>query len=533
MKVAKILSLFIFILLFLYPAEVHKWSALLFFLIPVFFFIRNEIKIPKPSILLAFFLVTFLLLSLLNRLTYFSLVYLSYTVILISFFIFAFQLEKVEILKLTVLASLPAIFYGYYQKFFLFQDYLSNFNEKLKGFPHLAGSRIIERLKEGRVFSLFPLPTSFCFFLSIIFLFSIGIAFSQNKLKKKIFYLSIALLSLILMIFTKSFGGILGLSGGFFLFLFITGKKDLKILLILLIISIAIISTIFYLRFDTLSTKNPLTLRLSNWKIALRVISEHPLFGVGFGNFPSFSLPFAKERFEATKYAHNFFLHFFAEGGIFCIIFLLAVLFEWFDKVSKNISSTPLEASVWGALFSIFLYNFIDIGIFFESFGFLTMLIFSFLLKGENFLRIQGGKKLLFALSLFAILLFPSWTYLTEELLQRANLSFGENLAYSERILLLTKKINPFNPKVYSYLSFVESKKGNLLLSLEYLDRSISLYPYSHSLYYERSIILLKMRRHLEAYFFLKEAENMNPSFIPYRNERKDLEDFLFRGRND
>lgn len=533
MKIAKILPLLIFILLFLYPAEVHKWSALFFFLIPAFFLIRNEIKIPRPSILLVFFLITFLLSSLLNRLTYFSLFYLSSTVLLISFFIFTFQLQKIDILKFTVFSSLPAIFYGYYQKFFLFQGYLSNFNEKLKGFPHLAGSRIAERLKEGRVFSLFPLPTSFCFFLSIIFFFSIGIALSEDKLKKKIFYVSIALLSLILMTFTKSFGGILGLSGGFFLFLFIIGKKDLKILLIFLIFSIAIISIIFYLRFDTLSTKNPLTLRLSNWKIALRVISGHPLFGVGFGNFPSFSLSFAKEKSEATKYAHNFFLQFFAEGGILCFILLIAVLFEWFGKVSRNISDTPLEASVWGALFSIFLYNFIDIGIFFESFGFLTMLIFSFLLKGENFLKIQGRKKLLFTLCFFAILLFPSWTYLTEELLQKANLSFGENLPYSERILVLAKKINPFNPRVYSYLSFIESKKRNLQLSLEYIDRAISLYPYSHSLYYEKSVILLKMRRYIEAYFFLKEAEKLNPSFIPYRDEIKDLESFLFKGRND
>ncbi|GEM_PF-3287728 len=533
MKISKILPLFILILLFLYPTEVHKWSVLLFSLIPLFFLKEKEIKIPKLNLLLFLFFTTLISSLLLNRFTYFSLLPLSSIVLLTSFYIFTLQIEKIDLLKFTVFASLPSIFYGYYQKFFLFKSYLTNLENRVKGNPTLTDLRMMERLKEGRVFSLFPLPTSFCFFLSIIFLFSIGIALSEKRIRGKIFYFSIALLSLILMIFTKSFGGILGLSGGFFIFLFIIGRKDLKILLILLIISIAIMSTIFYLRFETLSTKNPLTLRISNWKIALRVISEHPLFGVGFGNYTSFSLPLAKERSEATKYAHNFFLQFFAEGGIFCFIFLIFLLFGWFKEVLKSISISAMDASVGGAIFSILLYNFIDIGIFFETFGFLTMLIFSFFAKEESIIRIQGRKKLLFTLFLFAILFFPFWTYLTEEFLQRANLNFGEDISYSEKILVLAKKINPFNPKVYSYLSFIESKKGNISLSLDYIDKSISLYPYSHSLYHEKSIILLKMRRYLEAYFSLREAEKLNPSFIPYRDERKNLEDFLFRSRND
>lgn len=527
-----LLSLSLLILIFLYPLEIHSWSIIFFFVIPFIFLTKKEISIPKPSVLLSFFLITLILESLLNRFTYFSLIPLSYGVLLMVFYTFTLQIERLNLLKFTVFASLPAIFYGFYQKFFLFSGYLRK-TEELKGLPFLMKARLVERLKEGRVFSLFSLPTSFCFFLSVISLISLGLALRERKKKEKIFYFSISILSSILMIFTKSFGGILGLSGGFFIFLFLMGRRDFRILMIALIISIAVISTIFYLRVDTLSTKNPLTLRISNWKIAIKVISEHFLFGVGLNNYTSFSLPFARERAEATKYAHNFFLQFFAETGVLCFVLLLLVLFQWLYKVLKEIGEDPLEASVWGGLFSLLLYNLIDIGVYFESFGFLTAILLSSVNRNfENFI-IQNRKKFFFTLIFFILLLFPLWTYVTEEFIDVANMSIGNDILYAEKNLKLAKKINPFNPKVYSYLSFIESEKGDLQLSLEYIEKSNSLYPYSHSLHFERAKILLKMGRYLEAYFSLREAEKLNPAFIPYRDERKKLEDFLFRGKND
>lgn len=524
----EIFFLSIFILLFTFPLEVHRWSIIFFFIIPIFFLFKKEIKVPKPSSLTSFFLLTLFLSALLNRFTYLSLLPLSYIIILISFYIFAIQMEKENLLKFTLFSSLPAIFYGFYQKFFLFSGYL-NTVENLNNIPFLLKARMVERLKEGRVFSLSPLPTSFCFYLSIISILSLGIGFIERKKFKKILYFSLSSLSLILMIFTKSFGGIVGLFGGLFIFLFIIGEKDLKIFIVLLIISISIISMIFSLRLDTLSTKNPLTLRISNWKIAIKVISEHPIFGVGLNNYTSFSLPLAKERSEATKYVHNFFLQFFAEGGIFSFTLLILVLFDWFSKFSKRISSTPLEASVLGALFSILFFNLIDIGIFFESFGFLTIIIFSFFEGREGCLKIEGRKLFLFTFLFILFLIFPLWTYFTEELIQSANLNMGRDISLAEKKLILAKKINPFHPKIYSYLSFIESKKGNLPLSLQYIEKSISLYPFSHSFYFEKGRILLRMGRYIEAYISIREAEKLNPTFVPYRDERKKIEDLIFR----
>lgn len=530
MKVFQLISFLIWVLIFLYPLEIHPWGVLFFFIIPFLFTIKKEIYYQKPSKLFTFFIIVFLAEALLNRFSYFSLLTLSYGALLLIFYTFTLQIEKTELLKFTIIASLPAILYGFYQKFFLFSKYLME-AENLKDFSPLIKVRMVERLKEGRVFSLFPLPTSFCFFLSVISLISFGLALWERGKKEKIFYFSLTALSAVLMIFTKSFGGIVGLSGGFFIFLFLIGKRDLRILIILLIISIAIISTIFYLRLDTFSTKNPLILRISNWKLALKIISEHPFFGVGLNNYSSFALSLAKERAEATKYAHNFFLQFLAETGIFCFVLFLLTFSWWFYRALKTISDTPLEASVWGALFSLFLYNLIDIGIFFESFGFLTMILLSFINRKFDFSIIKGEKKILFSFILFIPLLFPLWTYFTEEFIDRANLTLGNDILYAEKNLKLAERINPFNPKVYSYLSFIESEKGNLPLSLKHIERSISLYPYSHSLHFERSKILLKMGRYLEAYFSLREAERLNPTFIPYREERKKLEDFLFRAR--
>ncbi len=425
---------------------------------------------------------------------------------------------------------MPSIIYGFYQKILLFSSDNLIPKEALKGLSFLTQARIIERLKEERVFSFFPLPTSFCSFLSVISLISIGLGIYSKDLKTKFFYFIVSFLSLILMVFTKSFGGIAGFFAGFFLFLFIMGKKDIKILIILAIIAISIISVVIYLRLDTLTTKNPVTLRLLNWNLALKVISFHPFFGVGLNNYLSFSLSLAKERVESSRYAHNFFLQFTAETGVLCTILLLILLINWTLSRVKDIKNEPVEASLWGAFVSILFYNMVDIGIYFESFGFLFLIIISSLSKREELLKeIKGRNVLLFSLLILCLLLFPIWTYFTEELIQSAGFELKDDISKAEKKLIFAMKINPFHPRIYSYLSFVESRKGNFPLSLEYLEKSISLYPFSHSLYFERGIILLKLGESFKAYLSFREAEKLNPSFISYKDEIKKLEDLIFK----
>ncbi|MGQ9619308.1 MAG: O-antigen ligase family protein [Candidatus Aminicenantia bacterium] len=359
----------------------------------------------------------------------------------------------------------------------------------------------------------------------------IGLGSAEKKFKLKIFYYSMTVLSLILMVFTKSFGGILGFLAGFFLLMFLIGKRDLRILLIILTISVSIFSTIVYLRIETLETKNPLTLRLLNWNLAMRVISQHPFFGVGLGNYPSFSLQLAKKRTEATKYAHSFFLQLTAETGILCALLLFIVIFEWFRKRVKLISIDYCEAGVWSAILSLLIYNLIDIGIYFESFGILTVILISYLSNRNDYFEIRRLGKIIFSSALTIMIIFSCWVYITEDLIQKVSFEMGGDLSLAERHLIFTRKINPFNPKIYSYHSFIESKKDHLGSALEYIEKSISLYPYSHSLYYERGVIYLKLGEPIKAYLSIREAEKFNPTFSPYMEERKKLEDFLFRRR--
>jgi len=67
--------------------------------------------------------------------------------------------------------------------------------------------------------------------------------------------------------------------------------------------------------------------RIFIWKETLRSIGKHPLLGVGIGNFPVI-LALSPETIKAGASAHNIYLNFFAEIGVFGFILFLLIILE-------------------------------------------------------------------------------------------------------------------------------------------------------------------------------------------------------------
>ncbi|MBN1869423.1 MAG: O-antigen ligase family protein [Candidatus Omnitrophica bacterium] len=76
--------------------------------------------------------------------------------------------------------------------------------------------------------------------------------------------------------------------------------------------------------------QNPVTQRIGYWITSAKMIKDHPLLGVGPGNFQTAALTYkAHPAMADAKFAHNIFLHYFAETGLlgFSGVLLLFIAF--------------------------------------------------------------------------------------------------------------------------------------------------------------------------------------------------------------
>lgn len=121
--------------------------------------------------------------------------------------------------------------------------------------------------------------------------------------------------------------------------------------------------------------------RVGIWKATLKSAVDHPLLGVGVGNFPSV-LKLNPSAIKAGASAHNIYLNFLAEMGIFGLLIFLLIIYEmgkraWAlfirhtDKTIKFFALNWLIYFIW-----ILWYSMTDVALFDER-PFLLFMIFA------------------------------------------------------------------------------------------------------------------------------------------------------------
>ncbi len=200
-----------------------------------------------------------------------------------------------------------------------------------------------------RTFGTFPDPHIFALYLNMLLPFSFLIWQKKKEQKSKFPLTSIIILLAALLSFTRAayFSLIFGL--GFIIL--VNWKKVTPTKKPLLLPILFTLLTFFFL------IPNPLTSRLissfnlqegSNqgrilmWQAAYQMTKEHPLLGVGLGNFSRILEP--NSNYRDPIYAHNLWLDFSAETGIFNALILLVVLLLPILRYLKN--KTPLGQAV-------------------------------------------------------------------------------------------------------------------------------------------------------------------------------------------
>lgn len=262
----------------------------------------------------------------------------------VSLFIIATSLsfsDKNRVILFIVSAAFVISLLAIYQYFFGFQ-HLSNYVTK-KG---ISDPFILDYISQKRPFYPFVTPNTLAGYLAMI----IPLTLIYRKRRWFIVPIFIALL------LTKSLGALLSLLLGLILYFYIQGRLDKK-RIILLSGLLMVICLIFTLRI--LSQKQhtqPIFstfMRLDYWQNTLKIISEHPLAGIGLGNF----------NLIRSRYAHNSYLQIWAEMGILGIIsflwLVIAILKFSLKKLKDSLHKFQI-ASLIAATVIFLIHNFVD-----------------------------------------------------------------------------------------------------------------------------------------------------------------------------
>ncbi len=310
-------------------------------------------------------------------------------VYLVSFDLFKKNLSKELVLKIILITSLIQSIIGIFQfllqfvigidpslkiwrlfsSFFLGETFSETVHQYSSWLVNLNGATTL------RAFGTFPDPHLFSLFISL----SLPISwyfFQKTKKRVYLFLRAIQLFAILSSFSRSSYLAVALLLIGFLLTKLINVVKNktfnyAHLLAILVLLTIVITPNPLSQRFN--SSFNPMEGsnqgRIEMWEKSLEIIQLHPWKGAGIGNFSYFIKPSSSLR--EPIYAHNLFLDFGAETGLFSLILLLLIFLSPLLTflINKKSNTTVLQIPVIlffvvFFIFSLFETPFYSISIF-------------------------------------------------------------------------------------------------------------------------------------------------------------------------
>lgn len=191
-------------------------------------------------------------------------------------------------------------------------------------------------------------PNDFSMFLLMVLPLSLSLLEnSRSKLVKGILVAIFAIL-ILSTFFTRSRGGSVGLATVLLILVFgglfqKPRKWALPITTIFIILLLLpFVPSEYWERMRTLTDFSDASIRarLEAWRLGLRMISQHPILGVGLGNFSKNVASLAPltpgVRIIRSGVAHNAYISIAAETGIITLSFFLLIIISSFKSLRKN-----------------------------------------------------------------------------------------------------------------------------------------------------------------------------------------------------
>ena len=285
--------------------------------------------------------------------------------------------QKKSLIKAIVIAAFIISIYSIYQYFWGYQHTIE-YLKKTNGDFLLNSSYAKDILIAKRVIGTFPSPSILGGYLTMVFFLSL--IYIQSR---RLSAVSCAVIIGIALILTKSMGAWLSLIACLIILFFISYNdlKGKKIILVISSISIlSILAFIIINRWERLmnldNPQNSITQRINYWRTAVGIIKDHPVSGVGPGNFQEVFLKYKIGLSTNTRYAHNIFLHMWSETGILGFAGIFFLIFSLLQKGLEN----NKQKFIFLAIIAFILHNLIDNSYFIPEAGLLWWAIIGLML---------------------------------------------------------------------------------------------------------------------------------------------------------
>ncbi len=222
----------------------------------------------------------------------------------------------------------------------------------------------LTRLESREVFATFFTSNVFAGFLALTLpvTISVGVAavMGQAGSRRKIAFASfsgaLAVVEAILVVLTKSKGGLAAAIGGVGLFLIFLAYRLVRrrtFLIVLFIVVTVAIGSVFavlpHIEQFANEAKTSLGIRLGYWRATWRVIEEAPLSGVGPGNFASYYFKNLHIGEREVQDPHNVWLLVWTSGGVFALVFFVAFWILVFAGPKASGTSPPQSGRLLAA----------------------------------------------------------------------------------------------------------------------------------------------------------------------------------------
>lgn len=153
------------------------------------------------------------------------------------------------------------------------------------------------------------------------------------------------LLGLLALLASASYIGILTLVLGIFFLSWLIMKGNINVFLTVVLSGLILAGIFFWSqagteRFQKMvdpTQRSSVSVRVEVWRTALEMISQHPIWGIGLGNFEQQYIVYAPTLFHPPMewrmlHAHNFYFQSWLELTIFGLVLSLAVIFWWWTS---------------------------------------------------------------------------------------------------------------------------------------------------------------------------------------------------------
>jgi len=297
--------------------------------------------------------------------------------------------QKTTLIKTIVVAASIISLYSVYQYFWGYQhtiDYIRKTDSRLLSISSYTRDILLSKRSIGT----FPSPNILGGYLLIAFFLSLYTYFSSRKVypegiqrpSQEMLSVIPTVIILAALVLTKSLGAWLSLIFTLIILtiiLYNDFKKQKWLIylscLFIFLVLIFILSNRWERLMNLTNPQNSVIQRLNYWSAAIGAIKDHPFLGVGAGNFQEVFLKYKVGLSTNTRYAHNIFLHQWAETGI---LGFAGIFFMIFNLLRRKLRNTG-DKFIFLAAIAFILHNMIDNPYFMPETGVLLWVLLAIL----------------------------------------------------------------------------------------------------------------------------------------------------------